>query len=335
MKKRLSLIVLAFVIIFSACKKEKTQPSEPITDVYVVGYQYDTIIGRDASGVWENGTFTENVLSGNRNHYGYAIAVSGTDVYTTGYENTITNIWKCHVWKNGQKQYSLGDGYSYGNAIAVSGTDVYVAGLAYEPSPLTRYAMLWKNSNGPVNILASGTNGYEARALAISGNDVYVGGEENGNSRVWKNGVALTLNNAAGCYITGIAVEGTDVYAVGYTTSPIRIRYWKNGNSIDIATPGTAFANAIAINNNDVYIAGNDNSGPKAVAKYWKNGVAVTLGDGIKHSQAYGIAIKGTDVYVAGDVEGVNSSSNATVWKNGIATTIGLRNSRVKGIVIK
>jgi hypothetical protein len=334
MKKQLSLFALAFVILFSACKKDKDSAMEPTTNVYVAGYQYDTIVGRDASGVWKNGAFAMNMLSGNRDHYAHAIAVSGNDVYTTGFENRPTE-WKCHVWKNGQFQYSLGDGYSFGNGIAVSGTDIYVAGYAYNPSPLTRYAMLWKNSNGPVSLLASGTNGYEARAIAISGNDVYVGGEQNDTGRVWKNGVPLTLNNATRCYITSIAVDGTDVYAAGYTSGPVRIRYWKNGNDIDIPTAGETFANAIAISNNDVYIAGSENSGSITVAKYWKNGVAVTLGNGVTHSQAHGIAIKGADVYVAGDVLNANFTSYATIWKNGQASTIGTAGSRVKAIIVK
>jgi hypothetical protein len=334
MKKQVSLIVLAFVILFSACKKDKDSATEPTTNVYVTGYQYDTIIGRDASGVWKNGTFTMNVISGNRNHYAHAIAVSGNDVYTTGFENR-PGEWKCHVWKNGQSQYTLGDGYSYGNGIAVLGTDVYVAGYAYQPSPLTRYAMLWKNSNGPVSTLSSGAGDYEATAIAISGNDVYVGGRENNEGRVWKNGVALTLNNATGCYITGVAADGADVYAVGYTNGPIRIRYWKNGNSIDITTQGTAFANAITVSNGDVYIAGDDAFGPKYIAKYWKNGVAVNLGNGTTNSHAYGIAIKGTDVYAAGDLQGTGGITYATLWKNGQATTIGAADSRARAIVVK
>jgi hypothetical protein len=334
MKKQLSLIALAIVVIFSSCKKEKAV-TEPPTNVYIAGTQWDTITGRDKSCVWKDGNLTVNTLAGNNNHYAHAITVSGNDVYTTGFENRPSE-WKCHVWKNGQQQYSLGDGYSYGNAIAVSGNDVYVAGFAYVQTPLTRYAMLWKNSTGPVSILASGASGNEATAIAISGNDVYVGGEDNGTPNIWKNGVALTLNNAAGCYITGIAVEGTDVYAVGYTASPVRIRYWKNGNSVDIATAGTTFANAIAISNGDVYIAGSDYSGSKIVAKYWKNGVAVTLGDGIRHSKANAIAIKGTDVYVAGEVTAANNIIDyATVWKNGVPITIGYQNSNAKAIVVK
>ncbi len=334
MKKQLVLIVLAFVTIFSACKKPKTIMPDNTANVYIAGTQRDSVTGYYSSGVWKDGIFTANALSTNRSHYAHAIAVNGNDVYTTGYENGPT-AWKCQVWKNAQLQYSLGDGYSYGNGIAVSGSDVFVVGHAYEPSPLSHSVMMWKN-NSNVNVIASGASGYEGAAIAISGSDVYVGGQENSNGAIWKNGTALTLNNSGGCYITGVAVDGTDVYAVGYTNSPTRIRYWKNGNSADIATAGTTFANAIAIANGDVYIAGSDYSGSKIIAKYWKNGVAVTLGDGIRHSKANAIAIKGTDVYVAGEVQGANNISDyATVWKNGIATTIGLQNSFAKAIVVK
>jgi hypothetical protein len=337
MKKQIFFATLACITFFTSCKKDNNPTAEPITNVYVAGYQYDTIVGRDVSGAWKNGTFTANAMPGNRNHYAYALAVSGNDVYTTGYEHT-TAGWKCNVWKNGQVQYTLGTGFSLGNGIAVSGADVYVAGFAYEPSPVTRYAMLWKNSNSAANVLAASTGNAEASAIAISGTDVYVAGRENDDVKIWKNGTALTLSNATNCTITAIAVDGTDVYAAGYTNanSIFRIRYWKNGNSTDIATAGTTFATAIAVSNGDVYIAGNDHSGPVRIAKYWKNGVAVSLGDGIRTSGINAIAVKGTDVYAAGEIQGVNINAlYATIWKNGEATTIGGTNSQAKAIAVK
>lgn len=334
MKKQIFFAALACITLFTSCKKDNNPAAEPITNVYVTGHQWDSVSGLDKSGVWKNGAFTINVLNSNRSHYGYAIALSGNDVYTTGYENTQT-IWKCHVWKNGLYQYSLGDGYSLGTGIALIGTDIYVAGYAYEPSPVYRYAMLWKNDN-TVNILAASANNAEAKAVAVSGTDVYVAGKENDDVKIWKNGVALTLSNSTGCTLTSIAAEGNDVYAAGYTNTPLRVRYWKNGISTDIVTTGSAYANAIAVANGDVYIAGTDISGPKAIATYWKNGVAVTLGAGIRNSRANGIAVKGTDVYIAGEVQGANNISDyATIWKNGQATTVGTANSQAKAIAVK
>lgn len=335
MKKQISFAALVFITLFTSCKKDKTPEVIPVTNVYVTGHQWDSVSGLDKSGVWKNGVFTVNALNSNRSHYGYAIAVSGNDVYTTGYENAPT-MWKCHVWKNGLYQYSLGDGYSLGAGIAISGADIYVAGYAYDPSPYNRYAMLWKNNNSTSNVLAASANYAEASAVAVSGTDVYVAGKLNDDAKIWKNGVALTLSNTTGCTITSIAAEGNDVYAAGYTNTPLRVRYWKNGISTDIVTTGLAYANAITVVNGDVYLAGNIISGSTSIATYWKNGAAVTLGDGIRNSRANGIAVKGTDVYVAGEVQGVNNFSNyATIWKNGQATTIGTANSEAKAILAK
>jgi len=228
----------------------------------------------------------------------------------------------------------LGDVYSYGNGIALSGNDIYVAGATYDGPGLHR-TLLWKNNDiSGINILATGT-GIEATGVVISGSDVYVCGQDAGTAKVWKNGVSMTLNNSANCYVKALAIDGADVYTAGYTNSSI-LRYWKNGVSTDIPTTNTAYANAITVNNGDVYIAGNEVVAGKAVAKFWKNGVVIVLGDGIRNSRANGIAVKGTDVYLCGEIQGsTNSSDYATLWKNGQATTIGLQNSRAMAIVVK
>jgi hypothetical protein len=61
----------------------------------------------------------------------------------------------------------------------------------------------------------------------------------------------------------------------------------------------------------DVYVAGSENN----VAKYWKNGQAITLPGG---TSASSIAIVGSDVYVAG-YEYNGSVSVAKYGKNGVA----------------
>lgn len=327
--------LLVCVFFFISCKKNKTDPPVAQTDVYVAGIQPTG--GNDKGVVWKNGNVTINSLSGNTNHYAHAIALSGSDVFTTGYENSVTGL-KCHVWKNGLLQYSLGDAASYGNGIALSGNDIYIAGAVNEGPGLNR-SVLWKNTDvSGFTILASGA-GIQATGVAVSGTDVYVCGQDitvAGNiARIWKNGVPMSLNNAASCYINALVIDGTDVYAVA-DVSGAGIRYWKNGVSNDITTANAANAHAIAVSNNDVYIAGRENIGGKAVAKYWKNGVAVSLGDGIRSSFATGIAVKGSDVYVCGTEQGANNTTDyATVWRNGQRQTIGLQNSRATAIVLK
>lgn len=329
--------MLAMALLFVSCKKDQTDSTSVLEDnVYVSGIQ--TTGGLDKGVVWKNGTVAVNALNTSRHYYANSIAVNGTDVYTAGYENT-TNGGKVHVWKNGTLHYSLGDASCIGNGIAVSGNDIYVAGGVFETQTLRR-SVVWKNADASgYTILATASSGIEAKNVVVSGTDVYVCGQDiNTNgviARIWKNGVAMTLNNSANCYINDIAIDGTDVYAIGDTFNG-SIRFWKNGIATDITSPNSLYCTAIVVSNNQVYIAGREVAGGKGTAKYWKNGVAVTLGDGIRNSYTTGIAVKGNDVYACGAEEGDgNPRDFATLWKNGQRQTIGLQQSRATDIVVK
>lgn len=77
----------------------------------------------------------------------------------------------------------------------------------------------------------------------------------------------------------------------------------------------------------DVYVAGVEmGSSGYEVAKYWKNGQAVSLTDGTAHAQAYSIFVSANDIYVCGDVGyvvDVVTSPQAYYWKNGSAVILG------------
>lgn len=86
----------------------------------------------------------------------------------------------------------------------------------------------------------------------------------------------------------------------------------------------------------DIYAAGyEENDARLDVAKYWKNGHAVTLGDGVKGSYASAIAVSGNDVYAAG-VEANGDHVVAKYWKNGVKVdlTDGTRQSFAHSIFV-
>jgi hypothetical protein len=116
----------------------------------------------------------------------------------------------------------------------------------------------------------------------------------------------------------------------------------KNSSAINL-TDGSADATAtsIAVSGADVYVAGTEWNGNsyqiqgstyvyrKSVAKYWKNGKVVNLTDGAEDAVAKSIAISGTDVYVAGTVNGY-----ATYWKNGVAVKLSNVESEANSIFL-
>jgi hypothetical protein len=198
----------------------------------------------------------------------------------------------------------LGNGMA--NAIAVSGNDVYVAGssIVYKPGFSYEAATYWKNGvavllSNPVDKTGSGGESF-ANGIVVDGHDVYLAGlaeaaplSGNYSAISWKNGAGTILpipNSRAADYISvakGIAVQGSDVYISGSITPP----------SGKLSSPG-------------------DVSGPV----YWKNGNVVPLANGVTYTYTGGIAVLGSDVYVAGLP--YDNDNSGVFWKNGIPTTL-------------
>ena len=264
------------------------------SDVYVAGYETNGSNIQVAK-YWKNGVAIL-LTDGTNNAEASSISVAGSDVYVAGYETNGSNIPVATYWKNGIAVI-LTNGISNATDISIAGSDVYVAG---SEGGIAKY---WKNGQ-VVSLTNNSTESY-AFSIAVAGSDVYVAGHEfNGSVYVvtyWKNGIAVSLNQGDNASATSIAVVGGNVYVAGFDDipSPDMAKYWKNGQEFALSDPqNSAFAMDIAVAGSDVYVAGSEsgwdwdgNHWKASVAKYWKNGQAISLTDGTKSARAASIVV--------------------------------------------
>lgn len=243
-------------------------------NVYVAG-SASSSAGNDAAVLWVNGTATTlSPPSGMANSGASAIAVSGGDVYVVGTAwNSDIDDWATY-WVNGAATLlPMPGGLTidyYANGIVASGGDVFVSG--YTNSGMGNgTAVSWANSGWATTLpLPSGwmLEDYSANGITVSGSDVYVvgGGVNNVGSTTaayWMNGTPTTLpmpgtmpDSSAASYASGIAISGSDVYAVGYVEDSTNgvsntAAYWVNdGEGTLLPMPIGAhksWANAITV----------------------------------------------------------------------------------------
>ena len=128
----------------------------------------------------------------------------------------------------------------------------------------------------------------------------------------------------------GISLYGGDIYIAGrdFTGGASRASYWENNGSsrTDLTTVG-ARAASVWTGNGSVYVAGtyyNSVEG-RFQAAYWVNSASGETnldGDGSSsRSDAYGIAVSGSAVYVSG-TQTVGGTAEAVYWKNGSLNVI-------------
>ena len=257
---------------------------------------------------------------------------SSLNIYISGFQRVSdsTSLLAAKVWKNSAAAI-LSDvtKNSLANGLFVVGNDVYVAGVE-DAASLSSTARLWKNGS-VLYTLSNGTTTAEANDVAVSGSDVYVTGSVAGVAKVWKNGIASTLQGSVGKAIT---IVGNDVYVAGKANNEGMV--WKN--NVPLFSTGGQYAqfNAIFVSGSDVYAAGTLYTGSEYVATVWKNGVGTTLFNAyLDRSAAYGLFVSGTDVYVAGE-EGITNTT-AKIWKNGVGTNLtnGAAFAKAVDVVVK
>ena len=301
-------------------------------DVYIVGYEDNSAL-RNAI-LWKNGIatiLTSNVAIAN------AVFVSGNDVYVGGSDletGPAGYTRYAKIWKNGAAT-TVGNDLSEIYSVAVSGNDVYAVG--YESVGTANAATVWKN--GVATHLSNGVNNAIASSVFINGADVYIVGSDGFGSKIWKNGVASSVNGVDAA--NAVYVLGTDIYVAGHsnngTTQDIAV-IWKNGVATNL-TNGIKYADAksVFVSGTDVYVTGFESSGPPLnpiVAKIWKNGTEIILPG--TNAQGNAIIVSDGDVYVAGDGD-LTSTGIAKVWKNGIATSLsnGTNNAQALSMFVK
>jgi hypothetical protein len=230
---------------------------------------------------------------------------------------------------------------STASAVAVAGGNVYVVGTVSNST--SQSAAYWINGTLTMLPPPSGMANSSAAAVAVSGGNVYVAGSASprtgfGRAVLWVNGTPTTLPPPSGMTNQGaaaVAVSGGNVYVAGSAQSSQNwAAYWVNGAAKLLSIPGgqtiDAYADGIAISGGNVYISGNADFGIRGsgAAVSWANGGGTTLplpSDWMLYdytAAAAGIAVSGSDVYVAGG--GVNNlgSMNATYWMNGTPTAL-------------
>jgi len=135
---------------------------------------------------------------------------------------------------------------------------------------------------------------------------------------LWKNNEPQPISrvsNASG-EAKSVFVSNGNVYASGYeaTGGTQYAALWINGSLYHLCTGGDANAgNSVFVQGGDTYVA--VRMGGRAAL--WKNSSASTISSSV--SDARGIYVSGSDVYIVGYIRNSQGRNVATIWKNGAA----------------
>ena len=269
-------------------------------------------------------------------------------------------------WKNGSfVKLTSGAVNADGSAIIVSGSDVYVAGFECNgqdadpgsDDPKKSVAKYWKNAESVA--LTDGANIAKATAISVNGNNVYiVGYEELGpnhlkEARYWKNGKRVNLkiekhltHGSDFSEANSIFVLGNDVYIAG--TESGLAAYWKNGNPVKLVNRGKyqpgevedmiiSTASSIVGIGTDIYVSGSQDTlaSMNTVAKYWKNGRALSLmysPEDLK-SNVF-VALDRNEPYLAYSLADKFGKRTARIWSNGHTLALSNGVTQVNSLLI-
>ena len=246
------------------------------SDLYVGG-DFTSAAGAPANriakwngSIWE--TLGSGLGTGIGDEYVSALAVSGRDLYASGYFTSAGGVPANSIAKwNGSTWETLGSGLKGSvAALAMSGSDLYVGGgfTSAGGVPANRIAK-WNGSNW--SALGSGLDGdylTQVRTLAISDNNLYVGGwftTAGGNPAQniarWDGSTWSALGSGMNNSVGALAVSGSDLYVGGDFTSAggipaNRIAKWNGSNWSALGSGLDGGVGALAVSGDRLYVGG-------------------------------------------------------------------------------
>ena len=238
------------------------------------------------------------------NDIAYGVAVSGSDVYITGFFNSTANfntpsatgsneitsaggtdIFLAKYDNTGSFQWAKRAGGTTGDiayGVAVSGSDVYITGSFNSTA----------NFNTPS---ATGSN-----EITSAGNsDIFLAKYDNTGSFQW----AKRAGGTTGDIAYGVAVSGSDVYITGSFNS-----------TANFNTPSATGSNEITSAGQDIFLAKYNSSGIFQWAK---------RAGGTSNDVAYGVVVSGSDVYITGYFQGTANFNTPSATGSNEITSAG------------
>ena len=263
----------------------------------------------------------------------YAITVDGANTYAGGgFTNAggDTNADRIARW-DGSSWHALGTGTSAGEvkSILVSGTDVYAGGafLNMGGAAAADYFARWDGANwnavGPVTLVNS------VEAVVQLGGDIYIAGAAFNASSIdylahWDGANWTAVGGGLNGAVYGLAVSGTDLYAVGDFTdaggnaNADGVARWDgavwNALGTGLTIGGGLRPVAIAVSGANVYVGGQFNTaGGVAVSNValWNGSAWNAMGAGT-NGYVRDIVVDGSDVYVGGWFSAAGGVANTT-----------------------
>lgn len=312
------------------------EPEQKV-NIYIAG-MYDGLWDGYVPCVWLNGEMhtlgVYNYDEGSVHGCGYAMAVSGDDVYVVGHQtpplSSEVDMYyeNATIWKNGAILYEgINLGLATTEDIMIYNNDIYAIGLGESGAPYLRIndeiSWLPKRAENRSNWVQS---------IAESNGDIYIMGRNvtDGYNPYGKDEIFFWKNQELMDYkIEGdgicMAVQDGVIYCLVEKYEELFL--WKNGQ---MTATGLEYScreiggpnfKPMFVDGEDVYIIGHQDN----IAKIWKNGEITLLSNEDNNFSLAGIYVRDQNVYVVGYKVMYYEYPQYSIvkfWKNGEETTL-------------